>query len=485
MDDCISSGAMLGSKQSKNDQEEKKHEESDDVSPELARNLYSLLSELDGEVTDTETCSFVSLLRQILPMMVGSNRLTAKTTSDIMSRADDEGISIPIVERLLQECEQLVGHATWDCCELYQQNPGYLVSDLVTTLSAAEISLDSPDQQTHEDEVRNVDTFNESYAISDDAIEVHVDVTRVNEKTETCDEEPWWKVASKLHGYTIRPPVPEMTPQQLLQKMDDSHVEKNLLESTVDDDIKKFWNQQQKIGIRSMQPQRRVKRPDQRRQNDRGERPTTNRRIKESIKQGISAVASVSTLVQRRSNRKQVSSRSFSFRWYETYAKRTENHAGFSKVDKHSLCKSTQVQTNAHYLDPVPWEERLVKQRFLYEQNLTGRNWFGALRMKAGNVVCPQPVCRPSSMEMPMDAESWTEDWIKPPRSALLEALGPEYEVYMGDDGDDSDCSWEDTPECGKLKNIVLRPGEMISRLSPDYTSSLRRSRWRKKYVRR
>lgn len=42
--------------------------------------------------------------------------------------------------------------------------------------------------------------------------------------------------------------------------------------------------------------------------------------------------------------------------------------------------------------------------------------------------------------------------------------------------------SYEDAPECGQIVNIRLKIGEHITRVHPEYTSSLRRSRWRKKY---
>lgn len=478
-ENTISSGVVVVQ------QEEKK----DELDGELAKDLLSLLDDLeyDEEVSDAEIQSFVSFVERTLPMMAASNNsMTAKTTSDIMSFAVQVGVSIPIVERLLYEVEQLVMHASRDRRQLYRRNPICLVSDLITRLSAMRNTSDVTDHtiENEDDDILDVETFNESYGISNDAIEVQVDVINVEEE-EPQEGEPWWEVASKLHGYSIRPPVPEMTPQQLLQKIDKSPMHRRTLESSVEDDINGFWSQQQKNSTNHKSVRRRVQ--PRRTQNDsRAQRATSkSRNAKPSGTKEISAVASVSTLIERQNQRRKSSHRSLARPWQGPYSKRTANHVGFSNIDKHSLYKATQVQTNLHCLDPEVWEARVVKQRFLYEHSLTVRNWFGTLKVKAGNTICPQPVCRPSSMEMPMDAESWTEDWIKPPRSALLEALGPEYEVYMGDD-DDSDGSWEETPECGKLKNVVVRPGtELISRLSPDYTSSLRRSRWRKKYVRR
>jgi hypothetical protein len=52
---------------------------------------------------------------------------------------------------------------------------------------------------------------------------------------------------------------------------------------------------------------------------------------------------------------------------------------------------------------------------------------------------------------------------------------------YGGDEPVDDKGSWEEIPECGKLKNVILKPGDHISRVKPDSTSCLRRSRWQKK----
>mmetsp|Transcript_44927 Transcript_44927/g.108601 ORF Transcript_44927/g.108601 Transcript_44927/m.108601 type:complete len:1005 (-) Transcript_44927:73-3087(-) len=50
------------------------------------------------------------------------------------------------------------------------------------------------------------------------------------------------------------------------------------------------------------------------------------------------------------------------------------------------------------------------------------------------------------------------------------------------DDDKNTVASWEDAPECGHIVNMRLKIGEHVTRVHPAYTSSLRRSRWRKKY---
>merc|ERR1739838_957508 len=44
------------------------------------------------------------------------------------------------------------------------------------------------------------------------------------------------------------------------------------------------------------------------------------------------------------------------------------------------------------------------------------------------------------------------------------------------------DEDWEDAPECGILVNTKQKIGENLTRVHPEFTSSLRKSRWRKKY---
>jgi hypothetical protein len=117
-------------------------------------------------------------------------------------------------------------------------------------------------------------------------------------------------------------------------------------------------------------------------------------------------------------------------------------------------------------------------------------------------------------MEMPMEniAEEgqWDVEWYTtwsarrnmpkpPPVSAHPVVTDGESSAYASEDGSEdssedgtgsyTDSStymdedeWEDAPECGTLVNVKQKIGERVSRVHPDYTSSLRRSRWRKKY---
>jgi hypothetical protein len=141
----------------------------------------------------------------------------------------------------------------------------------------------------------------------------------------------------------------------------------------------------------------------------------------------------------------------------------------------------------------------VVKQRFLHEQSLSfSRNWFGCVSIVNGNDLVKNKICDIKSMEMPMKAEEWRKDWYKrkwakPLPSTLsgsfsLEsphdqtgAIGPYAHPFAPECSID-DNTWEETPECGKLKVTLLKPGERVSRVTPDLTSFLRRSRWRKKH---
>lgn len=197
------------------------------------------------------------------------------------------------------------------------------------------------------------------------------------------------------------------------------------------------------------------------------------------------------------------------------FNRRVKSHTGYYDVDVNSLQECAAFGEENMDLDETPWELRHVRQRFLHERSLTfSRNWFGGLVKTSGNDKIKFPVCKPKSMEMPMrnipDPGDWTPEWYTAwggqknklllPRQ-LSESSGfsdsesdtdREDEDHYGKDSlrsystsssfSDDDEEWEDAPECGTLLNTKLKIGEHVSRVHPDYTSSLRKSRWRKKY---
>jgi hypothetical protein len=202
--------------------------------------------------------------------------------------------------------------------------------------------------------------------------------------------------------------------------------------------------------------------------------------------------------------------------WKLSYKQRTKGHSGYFDVDLNSLLESATFGKGHWPSDDTPWEVRYVRQRFLHERSLSfSRNWFGTLEKVNGNDKIKAPVCKPKSMEMPMenipDDGQWDVEWYttwsarknmpKPPpgcatfgtdgeETAYESEYGSEEEgsegtgsytgssTYIGDDDEE----WEDAPECGTLVNVKQKIGERVSRVHPDYTSFLRRSRWRKKY---
>lgn len=154
-----------------------------------------------------------------------------------------------------------------------------------------------------------------------------------------------------------------------------------------------------------------------------------------------------------------------------------------------------------------------------------------------GNDRVKERVAHPKSMEMPMESkphpEEWTREWYKtweapPHRSSSRSVTSSSYTgtgtgscsasdepttetgrvtapghthsssscndsvaSYSTSDnftseGEDTDVDgsyyYEDTPQCGELINVKPKIGERVSRIHPDYTSQLRRSRWRLKY---
>jgi hypothetical protein len=121
------------------------------------------------------------------------------------------------------------------------------------------------------------------------------------------------------------------------------------------------------------------------------------------------------------------------------------------------------------------------------------------------------PVSRPKSLQMQVtripDEDEWNENWYTTWRSrrdnpnnliafAELEIKTPSYSeenntIVEGLSSIDESIHTSSskapkrkvTIEIGTLCPVRLKTGERISRVHPEFTSSLRRSRWRKKYV--
>ena len=121
----------------------------------------------------------------------------------------------------------------------------------------------------------------------------------------------------------------------------------------------------------------------------------------------------------------------------------------------------------------------------------------GSFELKRNDRV-PNPVCRPSSLEIsvtkiPADGE-WGEDWFTTWKSRRD---NPNNLVVFAQDEmrnqSEPKLSYvkkvkkavaeKVSVETGMLCTVRLRGGERVSRVHPDFTSSLRLSRWRLKYL--
>ena len=134
--------------------------------------------------------------------------------------------------------------------------------------------------------------------------------------------------------------------------------------------------------------------------------------------------------------------------------------------------------------------------------------------MSRGNDRVHHPVSRPKSFQMSVtripDEGEWNENWYTTWRSrkdnpnnlmafAELEINTPNYHpaddikstslVGQSTSGKSDLSRGHNAPkrkvniEIGLLCPVRLKTGERISRVHPDFISSLRRSRWRKKYI--
>jgi hypothetical protein len=120
----------------------------------------------------------------------------------------------------------------------------------------------------------------------------------------------------------------------------------------------------------------------------------------------------------------------------------------------------------------------------------------GSFDIKRGNDRVPYPVCRPKSVELIVtriaEEGEWSEDWFTTWKSRKdnpnnLSAFDQEDNMTMTEmwnaPCEEQTSGKKIVVEIGSLFPVRIRAGERVSRVHEDYTSSLRRSRWRKKYV--
>ena len=486
------------------------------------RNLYVLLLGLE-DASEEDIYLFGQLIQFSLTFLLKTSDLSAFADSQILTRANELKVSLVLADRFLETIHTLPSDVRGKYDDLDSlTNMTRLLQDLCANI---EVGVDNQVDVS-------ADGMMSCKIIPSDIFEiVENDGFVSREFRQSRDEEPWWEVAARLNGTPCIDELKRGATTDILAMpsdcgvMDDSDTmdnsERNPINS-IENDITTFWKgivearhlELEKRKTKGIKLHRSFARDDRigkaasfshleesRRlesltacttwSDSSGVRsmPHLSRRevqqkwsSKLAMADGTVITGKVISAVEATASlqRKNLLQNKFPFSnvWRNSYEKLTENHDGFFDVDIYSLYASTVVGTMRHSLDNVPWESRPVKQRFLYEQSISfTRNWFGCLTATNVNTKIKEPVCRPKSMEMPMEADEWTEEWYRrskdtPGMVKMMESL---------DDSDDDD-TWEDAPECGKIKTVRLRPGERITRVTPDLTCYLRRSRWRKKH---
>lgn len=116
----------------------------------------------------------------------------------------------------------------------------------------------------------------------------------------------------------------------------------------------------------------------------------------------------------------------------------------------------------------------------------------GSFEIKRGNDRAPNPVCRPKSVEITVtriaEEGEWSEDWFTTWKSRRdnpnnLVAFDQDETLSTPETHQKISNGKKVVVEIGSLCPVRVRAGEHVSRVHTDYTSSLRQSRWRKKYV--
>lgn len=181
---------------------------------------------------------------------------------------------------------------------------------------------------------------------------------------------------------------------------------------------------------------------------------------------------------------------------------RLMGHTGYLNIDFYSLYEATAVEVEDQDIDQAPWEYRDVGQRFLHEKSLESRNWFGSFELERGNDRIPNPVCRPKSLEVSVtkipEPGEWSEDWFTTWKSrkdnpnnlvtfaqdeAVERSTCQSYPDSTNFDQRSSPTQKKVVVEIGSLCPVRVKGGERVSRIHPEFTSYLRQSRWRKKYL--
>lgn len=484
--------------------------------------LYQYLARAN-DVSDDELYAFGQLVRFSFPLLV-DGQPTSLEVSKIFTKAEELHVTFATTDRLLHSSQAIqikTPHEKGQTVAASRKDPNIIkfLDDLSAYFISQEVQLTKVEEKT----LGEAAIVNSAFAVVDSfEVEINDGYSKL-EYAPSADDEPWWVVVARLNTHpgdkenlkteSIQMEVSQQDPIDAACSTVTRNVDNKVLDAKdssikFEEDIAKYWKEReeckrdinssnsksfvstdalQKVRVNSTASFDKVVLPTiqemTRWAKDHKQEISKTWQVRQALTnsqtkrpKAINAVLAVSGLKKN----KRMSVFPFSNAWRFSYAERTRRHRGFVDIDVYSLYNTSSVTKIRHSLDIFPWENRFVRQRFLYEQSISfRRNWFGCLTLSKGNRKIKEPVCRPKSMEMPMQAGEWTETWYKQPR--MIGTLVSSVEA--GDDSfEDDDDSWEETPECGKIKNVKLKIGERISRVTPDLTSSLRRSRWRKKH---
>ena len=495
------------------------------------QHMHYLLSGTD-DVEDIDIQQFGKLV-QFSSTFIGPHlHVSSYGTSQIMTLATKLNVSIPVTDRYLDALRSM-GDDESQRCYNDLENLNRLTQFLrelnayLEVLTGSNVRIEASGAET-------ASSLPIVRSVSIDAFEVEANDGFTNADFRPVDdEEPWWEVVARLNGTVCQD---SQSCQQInsantcnqepvtLSNVNASKVEStNALEKDdatvspiypVERDIAKFWIERERA---ARQPEvynlpdvgslvvtkahsysgqditarcgrsKRISKTksssssysnmSQRSLRSIQRKWAGQKKIAQSIEDApkLNAVSATSAFFDKDNKLKIFNS--FSNVWRLSYVERAQHHEGYFNVDKYSLYAASAVQTFRHPLDCVAWESRSVKQRFMYEHSISfTRNWFGCLTETNANDIIKEPICRPKSMEMPMEADEWTEEWF-----LNRHRLCHDREYHQYDDDDDS--FWDgERPECGTIRNVRLRIGEKITRVTPDLTSHVRRSRWRKKH---
>ena len=482
--------------------------------------LHYLLTGND-DVTEIDIRQFGKLVQYSSLFLDSRLNISSFGTSQIMTRANELNVSLHIADRYLDAIRSMSVESIKAFHDLENRCN---ITQFLLELNAYLEKLTSNNPQADVKEANHLLSLPIDTRISIDEFEVEVNDGYSNDDFRPSDgEEPWWEVVARLNGTAC----PDSCQRRDAVNMDNeeskivSNIDESMLKTinecedndvtTVERDIAKFWIEREKVGrhpevsnlphegsvfvkkahsysgqdiIAKYQKSKRISktrscsstssntsqhslRSIRRKWSNQQQMATSTEEVPK-----LNAVSATSAFFDQ-GNKLRIFN-SFSNVWRLSYAERTQHHEGYFDVDKYSLYAASAAQTYRHPLDCVAWESRSVKQRFLYEQSISfTRNWFGCCTELNLNPLIKEPICRPKSMEMPMEADEWTEEWF----------LNRHRMCHDNREYDDDNSYWDDErPECGTIRNVRLRIGEKISRVTPDLTSHVRRSRWRKKH---